>query len=569
MNKFSIATILFSFIILIGCKTENSATDKAEAQRGLTAEKAMVVSARKEASEIGIEILKQGGNAFDAMMATEMALALTYPVAGNLGGGGFMVYRLNDGQKGSLDFREKAPVKATKDMYLDENGNIIAYKSRHGVFGVGVPGTIAGIFEAQEKFGLLEPGAILKPVIELAQKGYVVTDKQAKRLQTFDSLLLMVNGKQTLYHKGIKAGDTIRNLALANTLSRIAKHGKDEFYKGETAKSLVDFMTQRGGLLQLEDLSKYEAVWRDPITFNYDDMTITSMGPPSSGGICLHQIFNMLAAYDLKELGQHSTDYIHLIAEAERRAYADRSYYLGDPDFVEIPIDTLVSTTYAKTRMQSFTFDSATASTELSYGKIPGFESEETTHYSIVDQFGNAVAVTTTINAAYGSKLYVEDLGFFLNNEMDDFSSKPGAPNFYGLVGAEANSIAPEKRMLSSMTPSIVEKDEQLYMVVGTPGGSTIITSVLQTILNVSQFGMTMQQAVDTPRFHHQWLPDEIRMEPHGFSQETKAELEALGHKINESRSPIIGKVDAILVLDNGQLEAGADKRGDDTAVGF
>jgi gamma-glutamyltranspeptidase/glutathione hydrolase len=277
----------------------------------------------------------------------------------------------------------------------------------------------------------------------------------------------------------------------------------------------------------------------------------------------------MLAAYDLKELGQHSTDYIHLIAEAERRAYADRSYYLGDPDFVEIPIDTLVSTTYAKTRMQSFTFDSATASTELSYGKIPGFESEETTHYSIVDQFGNAVAVTTTINAAYGSKLYVEDLGFFLNNEMDDFSSKPGAPNFYGLVGAEANSIAPEKRMLSSMTPSIVEKDEQLYMVVGTPGGSTIITSVLQTILNVSQFGMTMQQAVDTPRFHHQWLPDEIRMEPHGFSQETKAELEALGHKINESRSPIIGKVDAILVLDNGQLEAGADKRGDDTAVGF
>jgi gamma-glutamyltranspeptidase/glutathione hydrolase len=569
MNKFSIATILFSFIILIGCKTENSATDKAEAQRGLTAEKAMVVSARKEASEIGIEILKQGGNAFDAMMATEMALALTYPVAGNLGGGGFMVYRLNDGQKGSLDFREKAPVKATKDMYLDENGNIIAYKSRHGVFGVGVPGTIAGIFEAQEKFGLLEPDAILKPVIELAQKGYVVTDKQAKRLQTFDSLLLMVNGKQTLYHKGIKAGDTIRNLALANTLSRIAKHGKDEFYKGETAKSLVDFMTQRGGLLQLEDLSKYEAVWRDPITFNYDDMTITSMGPPSSGGICLHQIFNMLAAYDLKELGQHSTDYIHLIAEAERRAYADRSYYLGDPDFVEIPIDTLVSTTYAKTRMQSFTFDSATASTELSYGKIPGFESEETTHYSIVDQFGNAVAVTTTINAAYGSKLYVEDLGFFLNNEMDDFSSKPGAPNFYGLVGAEANSIAPEKRMLSSMTPSIVEKDEQLYMVVGTPGGSTIITSVLQTILNVSQFGMTMQQAVDTPRFHHQWLPDEIRMEPHGFSQETKAELEALGHKINESRSPIIGKVDAILVLDNGQLEAGADKRGDDTAVGF
>jgi gamma-glutamyltranspeptidase/glutathione hydrolase len=298
-------------------------------------------------------------------------------------------------------------------------------------------------------------------------------------------------------------------------------------------------------------------------------MTITSMGPPSSGGICLNQILNMLEPHDLEQFGHHSTKAIHLIAEAERRAYADRSHYLGDPDFITIPTDTLISLSYAHNRMENFSFDAATPSSELSYGQIPGFESEETTHYSIVDQFGNAVSVTTTINAAYGSKLYVEDLGFFLNNEMDDFSSKPGFPNFYGLVGAEANSIAPEKRMLSSMTPTIIEKDNKLHMVVGTPGGSTIITSVLQTIINVHEYGLTMQEAVDAPRFHHQWLPDEIRMEPHGFGDKVKAELKALGHTINESRSPIIGKVDAILVLKDGKLEGGADQRGDDTAIGW
>lgn len=558
-----------ALLISTSCKTEKKLQPTTETNRGLIAKKAMVVSARKEASELGIEILRKGGNAFDAMMATEMALAVTYPVAGNLGGGGFMVYRLNSGEKGTLDFREKAPLLASKDMYLDDNGNIIKYKSRHGVHAVGVPGTIAGIFAAQEKFGLLSPEDILKPVIKLAENGYRVTEKQAKRFEAFDSLLLMVNGRKTLYHKGIKAGDTIKNLALAKTLSRIAANGKDEFYIGETAKALVDFMSERNGILQFEDLANYSALWREPVTFEYDDISITSIGPPSSGGICLNQILNMLEPHDLKQIGHHSTKAIHLISEAERRAYADRSHYLGDPDFITIPTDTLTSVSYTNNRMASFSFDAATPSSELSYGKIPGFESEETTHYSIVDQFGNAVSVTTTINAAYGSKLYVEDLGFFLNNEMDDFSSKPGYPNFYGLIGAEANSIAPEKRMLSSMTPTIIERDDKLYMVVGTPGGSTIITSVLQTILNVYEYGMTMQEAVDAPRFHHQWLPDEIRMEPNGFSNHVKAELKALGHTINESRSPIIGKVDAILMLEDGKLEAGADQRGDDTAVGW
>jgi len=529
----------------------------------------MVVSARKEASEIGIQILKQGGNAFDAMMATEMALALTYPVAGNLGGGGFMVYRLQNGETGALDFREKAPLKASKTMYLDDRGHVIKNKSRQGAYAVAVPGTIAGIFEAQEKFGRLEPSEILQPVIDLAHRGYLITEKQAKRIARFDSLLNVVNGKPILYHKRLKAGDTLKNRALAGTLARIAQHGKDEFYSGETAEKLVNCITDKGGILSLEDLKSYTAKWRDPIRFQYDDLSITSMGPPSSGGICLNQIMNMIEPFDLQGYGHHSVEAIHLIAEAERRSYADRSFYLGDPDFVSIPTDSLLSEAYANQRMLSFDFKVATPSSQLSYGKISGYESEETTHYSIVDQFGNAVAVTTTINSAYGSKLYVEDLGFFLNNEMDDFSSKPGTPNLYGLIGAEANSIAPEKRMLSSMTPTIVEKGEELYMVVGTPGGSTIITSVLQTILNVHEFGMSMQEAVDAPRFHHQWLPDEIRMEPNGFHAELKSQLKALGHTLNESRTPVIGKVDAILVHDNKKLEGGADSRGDDTAVGF
>jgi len=356
---------------------------------------------------------------------------------------------------------------------------------------------------------------------------------------------------------------------LAETLKRIALNGKDEFYKGETAKIFVNYLNEKGGIITLEDLERYEAKWRDPITFHYKDLRVISMAPPSSGGICLAQIMKMIEPFDLKSYGQNSLKSIQVMTEAERRAYADRSYFLGDPDFVDIPMKTLMSDVYFQERMQDFSFEKATPSDSISHGKIVGYESNETTHFSIVDQYGNAVSVTTTLNGAYGSKLYVDELGFFLNNEMDDFSSKPGAPNMFGLTGNEANSIAPEKRMLSSMTPTIVEKEGLLYMVVGTPGGSTIITSVLQTILNVEEFGMSMQEAVDAPRFHHQWLPDLIFMEPNAFGKDLQSKLEALGYHITEDLTPVIGIVDAILVLENGQLEGGADHRGDDTAIGF
>jgi len=561
--------ILIFFFCLVGCKQETSINKAQKEKKGTIAQKAMVVSARKEASEIGVKILKLGGNAFDAMMATEMALAVTYPYAGNLGGGGFLVYRLADGTKGALDYREKAPLAAYKDMYLDEEGNVIKNLSTVGSMAVGVPGTIAGIFEAQRKFGKLDVKTVLQPVIELAQNGFVVTNKQAKRFSEYDSIFSAVNNKQILFNNTIKEGDTIKNLALANTLQRISEHGRDEFYKGETAKMLVSFLEAKGSSITLEDLEKYEAKWRNPVSFEYDDLTITSMSPPSSGGICLGQIMKMIEPFDLNDYGHNSLKTIQVLVEAEKRAYADRSYYLGDPDFVDIPTKTLLSDVYLEGRMANFSFENTTPSDALSHGKIVGYESDETTHYSIVDQFGNAIAVTTTLNGAYGSKLYAEELGFFLNNEMDDFSSKPGEPNYFGLIGAEANSIAPEKRMLSSMTPTIVEKEGELYMTLGTPGGSTIITSVLQTIINVHEFGFSMQSAVDAPRFHHQWLPDEIRMEPNSFNVDLIKALEALGYSINLKRSPVIGKVDAILVLDNGALEGGADHRGDDTAIGF
>lgn len=561
--------LLVILLLCFACKEQQKQTPTISSKRGLVTENAMVVTARKEASEIGSSILKKGGNAFDAMFATEMALAVVYPYAGNLGGGGFMVYRLSDGETGALDYREKAPLTAHKTMYLDKDGQVIKDMSTVGVHSVGVPGTIAGIFAAHDKFGSLPIKDLMQPVIELAQKGFAVTQKQQAKLEHYDSIMRVVNGKDILFTADIKAGDTIKNIQLAETLKRIAKHGKDEFYKGETAQKLIRFLNEKGSIITVEDLERYEAKWREPVQFRYKNLKVISMSPPSSGGLCLAQIMKMMEPFDLKSYGHNSLKSIQVMVEAERRAYADRSYFLGDPDFVEIPTETLLSDVYLSERMSSFSFEQPTASDSISHGDILGYESEETTHYSIVDAFGNAVSVTTTLNSGYGSKLYADELGFFLNNEMDDFSSKPGAPNIYGLIGGEANSIAPEKRMLSAMTPTIVEKEGELFMVLGTPGGSTIITSVLQTILNVVEFDMTMQEAVDAPRLHHQWLPDEIRMEVDLFSEALKEQLESKGYDINEASAPITARVEAILVLEDGRLEGGADYRGDDSAKGF
>ncbi|MGB0829263.1 MAG: gamma-glutamyltransferase [Flavobacteriaceae bacterium] len=526
-----------------------------------------VVSAREEASKIGIEILARGGNAFDAMIATDLALTVCYPNAGNISGGGFLVYRQAAGASGSLDYREKAPMAATEDMYLDNEGAIIPNKSTLGGLAVGVPGTVAGLEAIHQKFGSLPWEELVQPAIDLAKNGYLVTEKQAKSFASKRAEFIQMNGDSTFYAQNFEAGSVVKNLALAKTLERIAVEGSAGFYQGPNAEALIQRVQETGGIMTLEDLKAYKPVWRTPIYFNYKDLRLITMGPPSSGGICLGQIMKMIAPYNIGQYKQNSEEAVQIMVEAERRSYADRSKYLGDPDFISIPSDSLLDSAYLAARMENFSFNEATPSSAIEPGSIIWEESEETTHYSILDSMGNAVAVTTTLNGSYGSKVYVESGGYFLNNEMDDFSSKPGVPNMFGLIGGKANAIAPEKRMLSAMTPTIVEKNGKLSMIVGTPGGSTIITSVLQTVLNVYEFGMSMQEAVTAPRFHHQWLPDVVTFEPERFDYEFIKKLQAKGYDIKEAYTRIIGRVDAIHLSEDQKITTGADPRGDDKAV--
>ena len=529
----------------------------------------VVVTAHPEASKVGVEILKKGGNAIDASIAVQFALAVVYPNAGNIGGGGFLVYRDAKGKTDALDYREKAPLKASEDMYWDKNGNAITDLSLYGQFAAGVPGTVDGMVKAHEKYGKLNWKELVQPAINLAQKGFKITKQQASELTNKHNDFVKYNSKtNALTSKSSwKEGDLLIQKDLANTLKLIQQKGRAGFYEGKTADLIVKEMKRGNGIISHEDLKEYQSVWRTPVSGNYKGLKVISMPPPSSGGIALVSLFQSIEDYPINKWGFQADSTIQVMVEAERRVYADRAEHLGDPDFIKVPQKQLLDKSYNVNRMKDFSFDKATPSSAVQAGEIIGKESMETTHYVIVDKDGNAASVTTTLNNSYGSLVVVEGAGFLLNDEMDDFSAKPGTPNLYGLVGGKANAIEPSKRMLSSMTPSILEKDGKLFMVVGTPGGSTIITSVFQAILNVVDFGMTMQEAVAAPRFHHQWLPDQIDYEPNAISENVRESLKQKGYTLKE-RKPY-GRVEGILVNSDKTYQAGADPRGDDKAVGY
>ena len=558
-KKLFFLIIFFSFLFTFSCDNKKSYYN------------GMVSSAHPIASQVGLDVLKSGGNAFDAAIAVHFTLAVVYPQAGNLGGGGFVVYRLDDGEHGSLDFREKAPSMATRDMYLKESGGDMVVndnKSRLGHLASGVPGSVDGMVKLYEKFATKDWDELINPAINLAENGFNVTKKQSSGLNNVKSSLEKVNDKPIPFLKDSewKEDDILIQKDLSKTLKRIKNKKGDGFYLGETADLIVAEMNSGNGIITHEDLENYSSVWRDPIVGYFKDHKIISMGPPSSGGIALLQMLHGAEQLKTNELVHNSVEYINVLSEIESRVYADRASYLGDADFYDVPMDFLLNENYLSNRYKNIKENIKTPSSDIKSGEIYINESDETTHYSIVDKLGTAVSVTTTINSSFGSKVVVDGAGFLLNNEMDDFSIKPGFPNMFGLIGGEANAIEPNKRMLSSMTPTIVEKDKKLFMVLGTPGGSTIITSVFQTILNVIDHKMGMQEAVDAKKFHHQWLPDVIVIEKNSISKESLENLKKIGHKIMERGS--IGRMDCILVNKDNSLEGGADKRGDNIALG-
>jgi gamma-glutamyltranspeptidase / glutathione hydrolase len=553
-------------VTLVACNIRSSITVRPP----VVSDSAMVVCAHPLAARTGINVLRNGGNATDAAVAIQFALAVVYPGAGNLGGGGLAVWRMNNGAIYSLDYREKAPERAWTNMFLDETETVIADQSLKTPLASGVPGSVAGLWASHQRFGKLPWRSLVQPAIDLARNGFALTKKEAESLNGIQLELLENNSirPDAFIKDRWNEGDSLLLPDLARTLERIRDLGAKGFYEGETADLIAAEMERSNGIINLNDLKNYTAIWRDPLTDNYKSYRIISMAPPSSGGVGLVQLLKSIEPYPVSEWGSHSAKTIHLFTEAQRRTYADRARYLGDPDFVSVPVKTLISTSYVRERMNSFDPGRATPSSAIQEGIVTAYESTQTTHLSVVDSEGNAVSATTTLNDSYGSKIVVSGAGFLLNNEMDDFSLKPGVPNMYGAIGGEANKILPGKRMLSSMTPTILEKNGALYMVIGSPGGTRIITSVFQSIVNVVEFGMNMQEAVDAKRVHSQWLPDEISPEPGALKDDVAAKLKELGHTITFIDWDF-GRVDAILVRENHTLEGGADSRGDDIALGF
>jgi gamma-glutamyltranspeptidase/glutathione hydrolase len=556
---------VFALLILLFGFSESASRRPVKALNG------MVVSSDSLATQVGVEILKKGGNAVDAAVAVGFALAVTYPQAGNIGGGGFMVIRMANGETVTIDFREKAAMKASENMFLDGNGNFVPEKSQVGHLSVGVPGSVAGLLLALEKYGTMSRREVLEPAIELAEKGFIVNEGLANAFKNaFEHFKKFPSTMRYFSKNGqpYSAGDRLVQKDLAKVLKLIRDKGRDGFYKGKVADLIVEEMKRGGGLITYEDLENYQPVLRKPVVGNYRGYEIISMGPPSSGGVCLIELLNILENFDLKKYGFGSSYTIHYLVEAMKRVYADRAEYLGDPDFVQIPLDKLLSKEYAKELASEIDTFFATPSLRIIRSVSPTSEGVHTTHYSVVDRWGNVVAVTTTINSYFGSMVAVDGAGFFLNNEMDDFSAKPGAPNQFGLLGSKANSIQPGKRMLSSMTPTIVLKNGKPFLVLGSPGGSTIITSVLQVILNVVDFGMNIQEAVDSPRIHHQWYPDQIFFERRGLPRDVIENLERRGHKLVE-RAGYQGEVQAILIDENGVKYGAVDPRGYGLAMGY